>query len=562
MVSLTNQARLLAAQEFNRRVIAQKLAAGKNVSRARFGVLTGRVATVDPRTKRVTGISRTKSRTAIETDTRLRNEIRRQRELAQKETDLEKFLKNERTLRSGNLTGKQVRAQIAARKKRGLSKTPAQRAALARVVAEEDRKTFGARARRKGKRGVRPDLIRSFEETRRIKKSEAERAFGLGSSPFADPSFEFGGRSREEVIKRGGIAGRRAAGESLTDTLDFVRSSRLGASRERIGFAQGLLGGFGGRSTADLLSIVGSQRRSTDPLKAERGALTQIPLAPATFAQRIRAGEGFFTTEAIPFTEKDAPPKSRRQAAVRARKVEDLAKATKARRDIARQSDIERITVLGSQIIEGRRVTSAGIDPIARREAAQATQRETDLLRSLSFGEPIPVRATGFPTTTQQPFVGRQFQLNVTDTIGIRDTSSSKLRTAQQKLSTAKARGKAATTKAQKEKAQVAIKKQQAAVSQAQKSALTFISTPVRSAEKIAGVFDDPAVGLAGGILLDIVEAPFEALFGGGVNLRSSPFSGGGSGAEAGALTTFTNPFTGKKESISIFESSQALGGF
>ena len=41
MVSLSNIQRLLAAQAFNRRVIAAKLAAGKRVSASRIGVLTG-----------------------------------------------------------------------------------------------------------------------------------------------------------------------------------------------------------------------------------------------------------------------------------------------------------------------------------------------------------------------------------------------------------------------------------------------------------------------------------------------------------------------------------------
>jgi len=459
MVSLTNQARLLAAQEFNRRVIAAKLAAGERVSRARFGVLTGRVATIDPRTKRVTAISNIKSRTALETDARLRKEIQRQRTLATRQTDLERFLTNERALSTGRFTGKQIRAQIRSRKRRGLSKTPAQRAALARLVRQESTTALSARARRKRARGARP-VTPTVTFGRR--RSEEARAFGLGSSPFSDPVFQFGGRTRAEVVRRGGIAGRRASGESFSDTLSFVRSSRLGASRERIGFAQGLLGGFGGRSTSDLLSIVGSQRRSRDPVKAARGALTQIPLAPATFEQRIRAGEGRFTTEAIPFTFRDAPDPSRRRLKVAARKREDVGKAERARREISRQrglSDIERISVLGSQVIEGRRIPRVGVDPTARLEAARATQRETELLRSLSFGEPIPVRATGVATRTPQTFApsGRQFQLGLSDTIRVSD----RLATARKRLSNAKARGKSATTKAGKAKAQQAVKKQQ-----------------------------------------------------------------------------------------------------
>lgn len=530
MVSLTNQARLLAAQEFNRRVIAQKLASGKNVSRARFGVLTGRVATVDPRTKRVTAISTTKSRTALETEKRLRDEITRQRVRASRETDIERFLKNERSLASGRLSSKQIRAQIAARKRRGLSKTPAQRAALARVVQEESRTALSARARRKGSRGVRRSLISTPAETLGLRRAEEARAFGLGSSPFSDPSFQFGGRSRAEVIKRGGVAGRRAAGESFSDTLGFVRSARLGASRERISFAQGLLGGFGGRSTSDLLSIVGSQRRSTDPLKAERGALTQIPLAPATFEQRLRSGEGFFTEEAIPFTEKQAPPKSRRQTAVRARKIQDLAKAARARSDIARQGSIERISVLGSQVIEGRRIPSIGVDPIARREAAQATQRETNLLRSLSFGEPIPVRATGVATRTPQAFAptGRQFSVSLRDTIGVSD----RLATARKRLSNAKARGKAATTKTGKAKAQQSVKKQQKSIAD--------ITREIREGIKTR------TVGAATGALTGVARA--------GADVFGDLFNFEGGDTLGNLFSGTIVPATGQTEAINIFD--------
>jgi len=519
MVSLTNQARLLAAQEFNRRVIAAKLAAGERVSRARFGVLTGRVATIDPRTKRVTAISRTKSRTALETDARLRSEIRRQRTLASRETDLERFLKNERLLATGRLTGKQVRAQIRARKRRGLSKTPAQRTALARLEGREATTRLARRNIRKRARGV---VTRRPSETRALQRSEAARGFAFGSSAFADPVFQFGGRTRAEVVRRGGIAGRRAAGESFSDTLSFVRTSRLGASRERIGFAQSLLGGFGGRSTSNLLAIVGSQRRSRDPTKAARGALTQIPLAPATFEQRIRAGEGRFTTEAVPFTFRDAPDPSIRRRAVAARKIEDVGKAERARREISRQrglSDIERISVLGSQVIEGRRVPRTPIDPVARLQAARATQRQTDIARGSNiFGEPV----------------GRQFQLGLSDTIRVSD----RLATARKRLSNAKARGKAATTKAGKAKAQQSVKKQQRNIADITRDIRQEIRTRT--------------VGAATGVLSGVARA--------GADVFGDLFNFEGGDTLGNLFSGTIVPATGQTPAINIFDVSRDVG--
>jgi len=92
MVSLTNQARLLAAQEFNRRVIAQKIARGKRLStsKSRIGVLTG----VKPRVVqgKVVGLTTQKSKTRLT----YQEQILTDKLHKEKEKDLAKLLHKKR----------------------------------------------------------------------------------------------------------------------------------------------------------------------------------------------------------------------------------------------------------------------------------------------------------------------------------------------------------------------------------------------------------------------------------------------------------------------------------
>jgi len=277
MVSLTNQARLLAAQEFNRRVIAEKIAKGKRLStsKSRIGVLTG----VKPRVVqgKVVGLTTQKSKTRLNTERLLRAEIKRQQELRSKESDLEKFLKNEQRLSRGNISRADLNRQIAQRKRKGLSKTPAQKAALQAFTQTGSLSALQARNLRKRARGRTGAQITSPRDLLTGLSSEEARASQLGSAPFADPSFQFGGRSRAEVVRRGGTFGRRVAGQPLQSQLDFVSRARKGTSTARIGFAQSLLSEpFRGAGSGILLGFVGSSRPSADPRKRARGARTQI----------------------------------------------------------------------------------------------------------------------------------------------------------------------------------------------------------------------------------------------------------------------------------------------
>jgi len=424
MVSLSNIQRLLAAQAFNRQVIARKLAAGKRVSSSRFGVLTGRVARTDPRTKRVVGITKTRSATRLTTDRQLRSEIKRQQQVRSRESDLERFLKNERALSTGRLSLSQIKRQIASRKARGLSKTPAQRAALKRAQGRADTTALALRAQRKRGRGIRPSLIQTPSQIRALQRSEEARAEGLGSTIFTDPKFQFGGRTRKEVIKRGGTFGRRVAGETFSSQLGFVRGARIGTSTARIGLAQSLLGNpFEGASSSTLLGVTRARTRKA----LER-------LTPPTFEQVLRKGVGFFETEAIPVTELDAP--KTRKAALAARKREDAVRVIEARKELARtapRDDFERIFVAGTQVRERKtRLTKRGIDPLQRLILAQQTQRETEAIRAAPRGQPAPLtQATGFPRATQtfSPALfdtgrqSRQFDVTLRETLGVSDTA-------------------------------------------------------------------------------------------------------------------------------------------
>ncbi len=419
MVSLSNIQRLLAAQAFNRQVIARKLAAGKRVSTSRFGVLTGRVARIDRRTKRVTGITRTRSATRLQTDKQLRGEIKRQQQLRSRESDLERFLKNERALSTGRLSLSQIKRQIAGRKARGLSKTPAQKAALKRAEGRASTTALAFRAQRKRGRGIRPALIKTPARIRAIQRAEEQRAFGLGSSIFTDPQFQFGGRTRKEQIKRGGTFGRRVAGKTFSSQLGFVRGARIGTSTARIGLAQSLLGNpFEGASSRTLLGV--SRARTRQGIER---------LTPPSFEQVLRKGGGFFETQPVAITR---APRGR-AGLVRARQAQDLIRARQARRRTAPRDDFERISVLGFQAVERperpRGLTKKGIDPLERLRLAQQTQRETEALRAAPRAQPAPLtQARGVPTRTQtfSPAifgVGSQ-AIVARDIIGFTDTAT------------------------------------------------------------------------------------------------------------------------------------------
>jgi len=437
MVSLSNIQRLLAAQEQNRRIIEAKIAAGKRlnpVTRANIGKLTGLV----PKKvgTKIVGLTKQKSKTRLQTDKQLRAEIAFQAKKAATETDLERFLKNEQRLLSGRLSLSEIRRDIARRKAKGLSKTPAQKRALARAVSQKDISRLTQRAKRKRARGIRSALITAPQEILSIKRAEAARSkeFNLGSEIFGDPVFRFGGRTKQEVIGRGGTFGKRVAGQPISETLSFVSGARKSTSKARIGLAQSLLGDrFGGLSRTRLSKIVATRERK-ELAKLDR----------PTFQQTLRSDVGFFTTEAIPITR---PTKKRRLAAA---KVEQARRTAAGRREIGRQDDFERIFVLGTQVTErgltpqqqrnaelreqgftpsqirqiNQGVTPTGIlDPEQRLLAAQATQRQTEALRAeptrqaefagltLPQESPTPflfdvplVPATGRPTKTETFF--------------------------------------------------------------------------------------------------------------------------------------------------------------
>jgi len=417
MVSLGNQARLLAAQAFNKQVIerkarerqakieserredlakitrrkAEQVASARNVVErqraqealneqlrsketrdrqakinaeakrksakaftrvakgANIGVLTGFEAKKDTRGRTI-GISTRQSKTRKRTITLLKTEIARQQKIAREGTDLERFLSNEQAINQGRVSRSQLNKQIADRKRRGLSKTPAQKRASQFFRDQEFSTALDRRSARKGK----PKQRATFGTA----VSERARAQQLGSEPFADPLFSFGGRTRAEQVSRGGTFGRRAGGESISSQLSFISQAKSRSTSQRIGFAQGLLSNlnFEGSSQGSLLQIVGNKRIKT----------------PKTFQATLREGVGFFTTEAIPVT-KAKLTKGERGLKVARRKAEDFAKTEKARKTIARQARTTRQPVFDLAGF-GRELDVANL---ARGRAIEAQERPT-----------------------------------------------------------------------------------------------------------------------------------------------------------------------------------------
>ena len=278
-----------------------KVAKGSNI-----GILTGFEAKKDTKGRTV-GISTRESATRKNTKKLLLAEIARQKKIAREGTDLERFLSNEQAINRGQVSSAELKRQIAQRKARGLSKTPAQKRASQFFADQEFSSALDARAKRKGGDG---------RATFGTVLSERARASGLGSKPFIDPLFAFGGRTKSAQVGRGGTFGRRAGGESISSQLSFISSIKAKSTSGRINFAQGLLSNlnFSGSSQQGLLSIIGQKKLNT----------------PKTFEQELRSGVGFFTTVQAPVT-KAKITKGQRARLVSARKAEDFAKANDAR---------------------------------------------------------------------------------------------------------------------------------------------------------------------------------------------------------------------------------------
>lgn len=403
---------------------------------ANIGVLTGFEARKDTRGRTI-GISKRESKTRLRTKSLLRTEIARQQKIAREGTDLERFLRNERAINQGQVSRAELNRQIAERKRKGLSKTPAQKRASQFFRDQETADALDRRAKRKGS----PKLRATFGQL----VSERARAGGLGSVPFADPVFTFGGRTRAEQVARGGTFGRRAGGESISNQLAFIGQAKSRSTSARIGFAQGLLSNlnFEGSSQSSLLSIVGNKRIKT----------------PKTFQAELREGVGFFTTEAIPVTKAKLTKGLRGQIVAR-RKAEDFAKATEARKLIAKQArgtilPRARQSIFSVQALQAQPPTQISLVPqrplttkqkVAQKKAearekraqAQAITDENRALREaglLGFASPALVPATGRPSETTTFGIapapvtapaprGNIFDVNLTESIGIGDVLS------------------------------------------------------------------------------------------------------------------------------------------
>jgi len=130
-------------------VAFSRVAKGSNI-----GVLTGFEATKDSRGRTI-GISKNISKTRKRTITLLKTEIARQQKIAREGTDLESFLRNEQAINQGRVSQSELKKQIAQRKARGLSKTPAQKRASQFFRDVEFSSALDRRAKRKGTPSIR-----------------------------------------------------------------------------------------------------------------------------------------------------------------------------------------------------------------------------------------------------------------------------------------------------------------------------------------------------------------------------------------------------------------------
>lgn len=181
-------------------------------------------------------------------------------------------------------------------------------------------------ASRHKRKGRGGDPFKAARAIMDIKSSEAGRAGDLGSKPFADPLFAGGGRTKQAIIARGGTFGRRVGGESFTSQLGFIKNAKAKSTSGRIGFASGLLAQLG---SGGIFGGGASQQQLLGLVK-KQAFRKQVP---KTFEQELRAGQGFFTTVQKPVT-KATLSKGARGRLVSARKREDIAKADDARQQI------------------------------------------------------------------------------------------------------------------------------------------------------------------------------------------------------------------------------------
>ncbi len=118
--------------EINRKAIEDKKRALVKVisgTGTDIGLLSGRV-TVKDDSGRIVGLSNVEHKSAVRAKTLIVKEIERREVERTKVSDLERFLSNEKRLAEGKISTKELRQQIAARKARGLSKTPQQKRLL------------------------------------------------------------------------------------------------------------------------------------------------------------------------------------------------------------------------------------------------------------------------------------------------------------------------------------------------------------------------------------------------------------------------------------------------
>jgi hypothetical protein len=246
-----------------------------STSSGRLELLSGREAVRDTK-GRVTGLSARESASSRKAKTRIVREVKRREEERKKVTDLERFLRNERALASGQISRKELDRQIAERKKRGLSKTPQQKALDKRLREQELSGILAKRA--EGKKGRFSKARRETEGFSATPESvQAERAKALSRTPdVTNPNF---------ISVRGAGASFQARAKDsslgqIESQLQLLEQRRTGKSpaqlqNERVALQIASGDFFSGLTTNQLLTITSGQadpskRRKAQSAKSQR----------------------------------------------------------------------------------------------------------------------------------------------------------------------------------------------------------------------------------------------------------------------------------------------------
>jgi len=285
------QAKINAQAVLDRQTAITKVVSGTGTN---IETLSGRVTARDL-SGRVIGLTNQESKTATTAKTRIVREVQRREVERNKVTDLERFLKNERALASGQVNKSQLAKQIADRKKRGLSQTPQQKLLSQKLRDQELSSALKSRVAKKSKFGS-----RAGEMTATFGQTQAENKKSLGrSQDFTNSKFIQGGGS-----SFGARAGDNSLGQ-INSQIALLESKRTGKSSGQLQNEQVALqiasgDYFSGLSNNELLTITSGQ---SDPSKRRKAQSAKSQKEDGIFqpSNKTLGGEAKSLNQSSPF---------------------------------------------------------------------------------------------------------------------------------------------------------------------------------------------------------------------------------------------------------------------